>query len=557
MYFPKLLTLALETQPWETFEEVSSLGASSISVSELKEENHSIPKDLRNDHNDDMLPSEYDEEDRDLEDEEVMALQERLKHQRKSWPTSVSIRRKLPTRQSCSLDDETQDPEESETTELWRLEFPPPPPDMNETPWVGVTKPIYPTVPVDLIEEVIPTEDERMQSEKDPIAKTTNDWEVRMLIEQFEENVVLQRETSSRRHSSGEALTWDKVLLLRNTAKTRNERPEIDENRSGRKYSLVEGSSSTSIGAMCKWVTTAVSSSVTQSTSYTSLTNLEDHQNSIASKMRYNIESTPQENFGSQGNHDPPSRRKSSLPILPMPSSACTARWLSMENFKNNENHEYNHQTSVSSSCSQETVVEMDIKSSSAENVHCHEKVKLSTRSPSSPNVATDREPNVPLDFSAASHLSDWPSSPCLPTIREDEQCSGPTSIHLKSSSGRSISNDCLPKRATLPTGKQGCRTISCYQGNPEPFHSLETVHDTTDQELENKDNMILNVGLQNHYYQEATLDNQYRSNVREVNNSTSRPNLSSTSPLKDNTRSISQNNVVITIPECESILSP
>ncbi|GFQ68446.1 cyclic nucleotide-gated cation channel alpha-3 [Trichonephila clavata] len=555
-FIKKLLSKIEETQRWETFEEVSSLAASSISVSEIKEENHSIQKDFLNGHNDDMPPFEYDEEERDLEDEEVMALQERLKHQRKSWPTSVSIRRKLPTKQSCSLDDETQDPEESETSELWRLEFPPPPPDMNEMPWAGVSKPIYPTVPVDLIEEVIPTEEERIQSEKNLTTKTTNDWEVKMLIQQFEEKVVLQRETSSRRHSSGEALTWDKVLQLRKTEKTTNERSEINDNRTGRKYSLVEEGSSTSIGAIRKWVTTSVSSSVTQSTSYTSLTNLEDHEDSIASKMRYNIESSPQGNFGSQGNHGLPSRRKSSLPILPMPSSASTTRWLSMEDVKNNDNHEYNHQNSISSSCSQETVVEMDIKSSSAEDVHCHEKVKLSTRSPSSPNVATDRELNASLDFSAASHLSDWPSSPCLPTIREDEQCSGPISTHLKSSSGRSISNDSLPKRASLPIGKQGCRTISSYQGNPEPFHSLETVHDTTDQELENKDT-ILNLGLQNHYYQEATLDNQYRSNVREVNNSTSRPNLSSTSPLKDNTRSISQNNVVITIPECESILSP
>ncbi|GFU12450.1 cyclic nucleotide-gated cation channel alpha-3 [Nephila pilipes] len=556
-FIKKLLSKLEETQTWETFEEVSSLGASSISVSEIKEENPSVQNHSPVDPYDDMPPFEYDEEDRDLEDEEVMALQERLKHQRKSWPTSVSIRRKLPTRQSCSLDDENQDPEESESTELWRLEFPPPPPDMNEAPWVGVSKSIYPTVPVDLIEEVIQTEDERLQSENGPAPKTTNDWEVRMLIEQFEENVVLQRETSSRRHSSGEALTWDKVLRLRNTVRTRNEMSGMSDNRSGRKYSLVEGSSSTSIGAMCNWVTTESSSSVTQSTSYTSLTNLDDHKSSVASKMRYNTDSTLQSNFESQSNHGPPRGRKNSLPILPMPSSACNAHWLSMEDVKDNENHEYNHQTSVSSSCSQETVVEMDVKSSSAENVHCHEKVKLSTRSPSSPNVAADRESHMPLDFSAASNLSDWPSSPCLPTIREDEQCSGTTSTHLKSSSARSISHDCLPKRASLPVGKQGCRTISSHSGNPEPFHSLETVHDTTDQELENRDNVILNLDLQNDYYQETTLDNQYRPNIREASNLTSRPTLSSTSPLKDNAKSISQNNVVITIPKCESVLSP
>ncbi|GBN93358.1 hypothetical protein AVEN_38434-1 [Araneus ventricosus] len=49
----------------------------------------------------------HDEEERDPEDEEVLALKDRLRFQRKSWPTQVSIRRKLEPK-SASLDDETQ-----------------------------------------------------------------------------------------------------------------------------------------------------------------------------------------------------------------------------------------------------------------------------------------------------------------------------------------------------------------------------------------------------------------------------------------------------------------
>lgn len=51
-----------------------------------------------------------DDEDRDLDDEEIRALQEKLKKQRKSWPTSITIgRRKLRnSNKSYSLDEDNQ-----------------------------------------------------------------------------------------------------------------------------------------------------------------------------------------------------------------------------------------------------------------------------------------------------------------------------------------------------------------------------------------------------------------------------------------------------------------
>ncbi|GIY78879.1 cyclic nucleotide-gated cation channel alpha-3 [Caerostris darwini] len=547
----KLLSRMEETQPWETFDEVSSLGASSISVSEIKDEICSNRKESATE----APPSEEDE-DRDLEDEEILALQDKLRLQRKSWPTSVSIRRKLEPK-SMSLDDETQDPDVSDQTELWRLEFPPPPPDMEEAPWVGVAKPIYPVVAEGLIEVVHPPEEESKLPDKDSTQKGANDWEVQMLVQQFEENVILQKGARSRRHSSGEALTWDKVLHMRNSVRTKNSASESGDTRSGRKYSLIEESSTRSIGAMHQWAAVGVPSNVPQSTSYTSLMNPENRQDMLISETRDNFDpmNISQKNFGVLSIQAPPRGRKSSLPILPAPSTVCKARWLSMEDVKNNK-QEYNHQSSISSSCSQETVVEMEIKPSFVESIHSQDKLKLSTRSPSSPNVAADRDSNMSLDFSATSRLSDWPSSPCLPTIREDDQISCPLNTPLKSSPGRSVSHDCLPKRVSLPTGKQNYRTVSCPQGNPDSFHSFETVRDTTSQEVVKRDSVVLNLDLRSHHYQEVAQENQYYSNIRATNNS-SRPALSSTAPLKDNRRSISQNSVVIAIPECEPVLSP
>lgn len=51
-----------------------------------------------------------EEESRDLDDEEIRILQEKLKTQRKSWPTSIGLgRRKLPiNKKSYSLDEEQQ-----------------------------------------------------------------------------------------------------------------------------------------------------------------------------------------------------------------------------------------------------------------------------------------------------------------------------------------------------------------------------------------------------------------------------------------------------------------
>ncbi|GIY92093.1 uncharacterized protein CEXT_70321 [Caerostris extrusa] len=440
----KLLSRMEETQPWETFDEVSSLGASSISVSEIKDEICSNRKESETE----APPSEEDE-DRDLEDEEILALQDKLRLQRKSWPTS--------------------DPDVSDQTELWRLEFPPPPPDMEEAPWVGVAKPIYPVVAEGLIEVVHPPEEEK-------------------------------REHAADATRSGEALTWDKVLHMRNSVRTKNSASESGDTRSGRKYSLIEESSTRSIGAMHQWAAVGVPSNVPQSTSYTSLMNPENRQDMLISETRGKVDpmNISQKNFGVLSIQAPPRGRKSSLPILPSPSTVCKARWLSMEDVKNNK-QEYNHQSSISSSCSQETVVEMEIKPSFVETT---------------------------------SRLSDWPSSPCLPTIREDDQISCPLNTPLKSSPGRSVSHDLLTKRVSLPTGKQNYRTVSCPQGNPDSFHSLETVRDTTSQEVVKRDSVVLNLDLRSHHYQEVAQENQYYSNIRATNNS-SRPALSSTAPLK------------------------
>ncbi|XP_055931983.1 uncharacterized protein LOC129962263 [Argiope bruennichi] len=537
-----------ETQPWESFEEVSSLGASSISVSEIKEDLHGSRKESEPLEDYEIPP---DGEERDLEDEEVLALRDRLRFQRKSWPTQVSIRRKLEPK-SMSLDDETQDPTAEEQEELWRLEFPPPPPDMEEAPWLNVSKPIFPVVAESLIDTVNPSEEDLQEINKDT-QKNTNDWEVQMLVQQFEENVLLQSGSNSRRHSSGEALTWDKVLRMRNTVQTKNQTSELGDPRSGRKYSLIEESSSKTIGAVREWAAAGMSSNVPHSSSYTSLINPENRQGTIMTEKNDKTDyvAPPEKNVG-LFHQIPPKTRKGSLPTIPTASTICKARCVSMEDVKTHKSRECHHEASVSSSCSQETVVEMEIKSSTSEDIHNYDKIKLGTRSPSSPNVATDKESHVALDFS---RLSDWPSSPCLPTIREDDQTSGTANTPLKTSPGRSVSHDCLPKKGSLPIGKHSYRATSRPQGNPDSFHSLETICDTSGQTMQ-RDCVVLNLDSRSHHYQEVTPDNQYYSHVRAAN-VPSRPPLSSGMPLKDNSRSISQGSVVIAIPECDPVLSP
>ncbi|KAF8794801.1 Cyclic nucleotide-gated cation channel like protein [Argiope bruennichi] len=469
----------------------------------------------------------------------------------KSWPTQVSIRRKLEPK-SMSLDDETQDPTAEEQEELWRLEFPPPPPDMEEAPWLNVSKPIFPVVAESLIDTVNPSEEDLQEINKDT-QKNTNDWEVQMLVQQFEENVLLQSGSNSRRHSSGEALTWDKVLRMRNTVQTKNQTSELGDPRSGRKYSLIEESSSKTIGAVREWAAAGMSSNVPHSSSYTSLINPENRQGTIMTEKNDKTDyvAPPEKNVG-LFHQIPPKTRKGSLPTIPTASTICKARCVSMEDVKTHKSRECHHEASVSSSCSQETVVEMEIKSSTSEDIHNYDKIKLGTRSPSSPNVATDKESHVALDFS---RLSDWPSSPCLPTIREDDQTSGTANTPLKTSPGRSVSHDCLPKKGSLPIGKHSYRATSRPQGNPDSFHSLETICDTSGQTMQ-RDCVVLNLDSRSHHYQEVTPDNQYYSHVRAAN-VPSRPPLSSGMPLKDNSRSISQGSVVIAIPECDPVLSP
>ncbi|GBN93347.1 hypothetical protein AVEN_38432-1 [Araneus ventricosus] len=423
---------------------------------------------------------------------------------------------------------------------------------MEEAPWLGVSKPIYPVVAESLIDTVNPPEEDLQQLAKDA-QKSANDWEVQMLVQQFEENVLLQRGASSRRHSSGEALTWDKVLRMRNTVRTKNQTSDIGDPRSGRKYSLIEEGSSRTIGAVSQWGEAGISPGVPHSTSYTSLINLENRQGTLIAEKSDKADSLafPHKNVA-LFTQVPPKGRKSSLPIISTASTICKARCMSMEDVKNNKIRECNHQSSISSSCSQETVVEMETKSSTAEDVHNYDKIKLSTRSPSSPNVATDKESHMSLDFS---RLSDWPSSPCLPTIREDDQTSGSANTPLKSSPGRSVSHDCLPKKGSLPIGKQSYKTTSRPPCNPDSFHSLETICNTSGQAVM-RDSVVLNLDPRSHHYQEMTPDNQYYSNIRAANIS-SRPTLSSGMPLKDNSRSISQSSVVIAIPECDPVLSP
>ncbi|KAG8177906.1 hypothetical protein JTE90_020186 [Oedothorax gibbosus] len=473
-----------ESNAYEPFEEVSSLGASSISVPEFEfgKDNLFSKKEVNNG----STPT-YDEDDddeRDLEDEEVMMLQERLKVQRKSWPTSVSVRRKIgTTKQSSSLDDETQGPPVTDPEWGWRLEFPPPPPELEEPPWCSGLKPIFTTVPESLVEDVNPGQEEELnQPEDNSEQEDANDWELKMLVEQFEENVHINTHRNrGRRHSSGEALSWDAVLRSRNASGVRAKKhsalsasaAHLGGIGTRRKYSLVE------TGSVWR---KSEATSISHSNSYSSLANLAGRpSHSMAENNCFRRTSVSQ--ISSRNpflpNPDLPTARKSSLPTLPQQQSSrlmSMAQWMSMEQVKdNNKDHEYSHQASMSSGCSQETVIEMDTKFSSVDNVNRYnsDASTLGTRSPSSPNVASDRDAHMSLDFSGAPHLSDWPSSPCLPTIREDDQCANTPSM---SSPGRSVSHDCLPQAATLQQNHHSTDVHS--PGNSDSFPAFGRLFD-------------------------------------------------------------------------------
>lgn len=315
--------------------------------------------------------------------------------------------------------------------------------------------------------------------------------------------------------------------------------------RAGRKFSLVEE------GTRSDWRTHQGSSAMSQSTSYSSLTNLGGRPpHVITANDPTNVRRKSVSHLNNN-QASPPTGRKSSLPTLPQQAcSISMARWLSMDQVKPrsaDHSHEYSHQTSMSSGCSQETVIEMDTKFSSVDNVYYSDASNLGTRSPSSPNVATDRDVHMSLDFSSVPRLSDWPSSPCLPTIREDEQTYGP-GTPSKSSPGRSVSHDCLPKKASA-VQQNHHETGICSQGNSDSFHAFESIYDQANDQLNVEGSVILNMNP----HQNLTSDNQYYSGTKATNVSTTSAAMGTMTPLKDtNPRSIPQSSVVIAIPDYE-----
>lgn len=438
----------------------------------------------------------------------------------------------------------------------WKLwaEFPPPPLELKEPTWSTPSNPIFTTVPESLVEDVIPRpEEEILQPEENPEKIDVNDWELKLLVKQFDESILMQNHSNKgRRHSSGEALSWDNVLHLRNTSvkakKQSSSAAFLGGTATRRKFSLVEEGS--------LWRTkTPEATSISESNSYSSLANIGGRPpHSIVENTSgncYRRKSVSHISTNPFLQEPPPTGRKSSLPTLPQQQFGQhglinMARWMSMDQVKDKRNHEYSQQNSMSSTCSQETVIEMDTKFSSVDNVnHYSDASMMGVRSPSSPNVATDRDLHMSLDFSSANRLSDWPSSPCLPTIREDDQ-NGGANTPSKSSPGRSVSHDCLPSRKAATVQQNHYDTDIGSQDFPDFYNAFDSFDD---QENDQSDDDDLKLIPQT---QNLTSDNTYYPGPKTTNVSTASA-LGAVASLKDtNPRSISQSSVAITIPDYE-----
>ncbi|XP_035221842.1 uncharacterized protein LOC118194750, partial [Stegodyphus dumicola] len=547
------------TRPSSTFDEVSSLEVSSLSSSDADERENTF---IENQHG--QAEEEDEDEDRDLDDEEIRILQQKLSVQRKSWPSSVNIRRmRLPcTRQSYSLDDEQQIIDISKPEEMWRLEFPAPPSQLPISLRVSPQEPVFETIPERLNED-LPLASEEEEENEDKIdenfpdetlgksCSAGNDWEVRMLVQQFEQNVRQQ----SRRHSSGEVLTWDRVLNLRKIAsRAEKKSPEKVRSRTGRKYSLIEE------GSLRQWAASGSSSGMAQSTSFTSLMGPDSrHGSSTTASGRTVPKSARRKSCGQHKRQEPPSGRKNSLPILPHCSSIGMSRWLSMDDAKSEgcRSHDSSLHTSMSSEYSQETVIGVDSRFSSVDDVRPSEGATLGTRSPSSPNVVTDREPQTSFAFSAASALPEWPSSPCLPTIREDEQSIGAVVVPSASSPCRSLSHDCLPQMSLSTLVGQYHRSGASLKRQTESFHEPRTFSAMPYQRASASDSKVSDLRSRTQSGTNVSLDSKLFSNGKPTTSSSgSRTTLSSLELVRNN-QSLSQSSVVIAIPEYEPLLSP
>lgn len=350
-----------------------------------------------------------------------------------------------------------------------------------------------------------------------------------MLVQQFEKNVRQQR----RRHSSGEALTWDKVLHLRNVALIGDQGPESGRSNNSRhnrrKYSLVEE------GTLRQWA----ASSMVQSSSHTSLVEAKGSHRTAGKGPR-------RRSYGQQKHVEPPSARKNSMPILPHCSSIGMSRWLSMDDAKSEgcRSQDSSLHTTLSSAYSQETVIGVESRFSSVDDLRGERTTGLGMRSPSSPNVVTDRDCTTAFEYSTASGslLPEWPSSPCLPTISEDEQ-SSQAAVPASSTTGRSASLSTLPSCSQPSESSsysaqslQNVRTFagsSCRRRASADFGSRDQARSSS-----TPDNLCLG-------------NNVRASNTVIPSRGISNNNVIDTPPLSP------QSSVVISIPEYEPLLSP
>lgn len=393
---------------------------------------------------------------------------------------------------------------------------------------------IISTIPERLVEESsLPESEEEDQvadkllSESSEQKVTATDWEVQMLVQQFEKNV-----RQRRRHSSGEALTWDKVLHLRNVALIGDQGPESGRSNyrhHRRKYSLVEE------GTLHQWA----GSSMVQSSSHTSLTEAKGSQRTMTKSPR-------RKSYGQPKHFEPPSTRKNSMPILPHCSSIGMSRWLSMDDAKSEgcRSQDSSLHTTLSSAYSQETVIGVESRFASIDDVRRESATGLGMRSPSSPNVVTDRDCTTSFEYAttSGSNLPEWPSSPCLPTISEDEQ-SHSTFAPSSTSTGRSAS------LSTLPLGNKPSESSH----NAHSLQNVKTFTGTTCRRRSSVDS-----GSRDQARSSSTPDNLCLvNNIRASNTTTIFSRGTTNNNIIDSPPQSPEPSVVILIPEHEPLLSP
>lgn len=197
-------------------------------------------------------------------------------------------------------------------------------------------------------------------------------------------------------------------------------------------------------------------------------------------------------------------------------------------------------QTTMSSAYSQETVIGVESRFSSVDDVRRERTTGLGIRSPSSPNFVTDRDCTTSFEYATASgsHLPEWPSSPCLPTISEDEQCYVVTSTPA-SSTGRSASLSTL-----LPIGSPPSESSYSAQ-------SLQNVRTTC------RRRASADFGSRDQARSTSTPDNLCLGNNVRVSSTSIASRGTSNNNIRDTSQLSPQSNVVISIPDYEPLLSP